>query len=51
MTPDGWEIRKISNKFFEFIYWEDDERSIEFTLLREEAEELLNNLQGALADD
>ena len=45
MTPDGWQIREFNNgALFEIVFWEDGEKSIEFTLTRDQAEELVVNL-------
>ena len=51
MTPDGWQIREITKEIFEVIFWEDGERSIEFTITKDQMQDLIENLNGALYDD
>ena len=45
MPPDGWEIRPFNNgRIIEVVFWEDGERSVEFSLTREQFDDLKHAL-------
>ena len=48
MPPDGWEIRPYNQgNIIEIAFWEDGEKSVEFTLTRAQFDDLIHALVDA----